>query len=238
MKNIKKNITFIIAILSFLFALASLIISYSSYNISKETHEAEKPFQFPIINIRDSKVNYSIVQTNGTETKMSFELLDYDIIESNEGVIISLNISRNETIFNITINALLIHIEFNLTNEGNGIAENISMYSYVGFFNNNLSNDERIIVLGSKTIFGKFYPDAPISMGATIKVESKENAIEDIISGKEFAFIMRFECNDYVTGKKIVEPIWSKIRFDSNSLFRISNEEKKLLEPYYLEIIS
>ena len=78
-------------------------------------------------------------------------------------------------------------------------------------------------------------PPIPMSIKFTLKGTSK--LIEEIISGANMAFIIRFECNDSVTKESIIRPIWCKINLNEDELLIMTNEEKSQLKPYYLEIV-
>lgn len=116
-------------------------------------------------------------------------------------------------------------------NFGKGVAENIKMDIYL----TNMDGDEKITT-GSLSLSNKIYPDSSTPFSILLNAEGNINSIEEIISGRELALIIKLTFIDYVSEKEIIIHEWGKIRLDHNSLIIMSIEEKNKIEPYYLDL--
>ena len=193
------------------FGFFNLDISNRALEISEDAHKAIEPFQKPILSIRDSKLNYSIIESNGTEIKIRMNIIDHEIIESDEGVTLNINLDINKTVVNISVDYLLVNINFNIVNEGNGIAKNTRMFFTFLSLDETISDDKRIINNANTSFANNIYPDVDIPFGLSFNISDDAEGIKELISGEEMGIIIKFDCIDFASGKEVVETIWCKM---------------------------
>ena len=225
-KNIRKNIweksTVIVAV------VACILSAWTSWNANDISNKALKiqedaykvilPFQKPIIYIEETNVESFVKNvTISKEFEAQFQLFVKDEPIENYTGTFHTNIETKQVEFLVS---------YNISNAGRGIAENFRQYIFIA----NL-NESTVQYLEKVSVANEIYPDNPFSM--VINFSFNGGFTEDVANGSELGFIIRSEYNDLLSGEKLFQKSWSKLRVDCNHVLMMSNEEKELLLDSY-----
>ena len=191
--------------LSFLIALSSLLITaaFSFYNLDISNRALD-------------------ISTDAYEATKPFQepILDiedtkiiYNISDYSENKIIAFN------------------MDFNITNRGKGIAEELTIRFFFSTFNNPSSLMEGVNLSYANPI----YPS--ITVDHTISFNIIGTFADKVFSGENWAIIIRFEYLDHVTNKNLNLTCWGKSHIGTDRLIFQTIEDKNLFLPYYNELL-
>jgi len=162
------------------------------------------------------------ISNDAYKATIPFQLPILDIEDSN----IQYNLSNY-----ILTGIIQFEMSYNLTNRGKGIATNVKSLVFIS----DLEEPSSLILIGNTSFANDFYPDVKVLTAGGGILNS--NFSSKIFSRFPLAFIIRFEYQDYATGKLINRTCWGKINKDSTRLIFLTGEEKNEILPYYLQAL-
>ncbi len=222
--------------ISLSFSLDSNKVAKDSLDLSKEAHEAMLPLLKPILNVENSEVNCIFNLENETVLKYNSSYKIENITYHNDSTdtatvnITFFNFSFIDKI-NVTFSSVNVNIKYDIINKGNVIAEDLNSTIYLGFFSEDIPDNEKVKTIDSRSFVNCVYSNSPVSINLSFNLRTRR-----FIENEDVALIIRLECIDNVSKDRIVKTHWGKFNLQTDKLIWMTTEEVNHLEPYYLEL--